>query len=864
MALTIYLLRMGIIALLIWSVAVATNVYTAEEYGTAFIQSATPATFYQDSYRASINVEIVSPRILLDYQEYSECDASFQIDGIPLCHHMFNEFDTRLGNLLDLNFINKEQHKHITTSPHASDISVKAKRKELHDVQKALADELAAVYQKELTGKKANRNRREVNNTSTTSSSITSAISDEAKWVVLVEHTLSQFHKLGQTLCEVYSEEVYKKPLEDKAMEKVSLKCAENPSYNSKIILLALIQKVLFGHFYSVNPIPDGTAKDIPIPTIAEQQDLIQYIHDEFAALSEFARTSADDMANNYNGFTEFFIPSRKQLRLKHVEQLRNVSDIAQANAAVLEKRLSANGHQRSKRGAGLVAAGVTALSVGSAVLGYFIGESETQLAMDEFRQGIQKNKDAILGLNSAVQLNERNLAEIADILKKEPKLVLTGRKTLPFEILFESSQVKAGLLNTRFDVTNALHISKLNSMEYVKLENYILTLKNSRLPLDKNFLLAVRAQCLSLQTQTTIYEAEYCNEISFYSTRWDTNLKFEGLGVVYIDEEQTMVKSIVYSVSLDIPILYQVQLEQLQIINLGRFATTEVIKRIKLPDNAIISKSKVIHPFNQKHCIKLLSSIVCPTHSIGTFDSCLAGVFNGTLPADCNVEKVASQTACIGTIQDEYAVVSLSKPGRVHYNTRGNRHMHATEMIGTFGLVNRTTEHGNIYCEKNSHQHIPPELQIPAKKTTISSHIVISPVKTTGSVLKVSSSDDKLQMMAGQLHEQEQKLDDSANELHANIHNTNSTLHHVKTNFDSAIHNMPTNIKRQIIKYLVPVLVPIVMFLLVTFIILVIILNAAKVCKEKVSQWTFRRPTSSTDNSPTSPKSNRTDDAAV
>ena len=147
-------------------------------------------------------------------------------------------------------------------------------------------------------------------------------------------------------------------------------------------------------------------------------------------------------------------------------------------------------------------------------------------------------------------------------MLRMEPSIVLSGKSSLPFDINFAASQVKQGNLDTRYDVANSLQISRLNSAEFIKMQNYVLTLQNSRLPLDKTFLLALRAECMSLQKASTQMETTFCNDLGFYSTRWDSGLSFGGIGITYIDDEQTMIRSIIYSFATTIPVLYEDNLE--------------------------------------------------------------------------------------------------------------------------------------------------------------------------------------------------------------------------------------------------------------------------------------------------------------
>ena len=98
--------RMGLLIVCLVTIAATSNVFTREKTGTAFIKSdSKKASFYQDTVKATINVEIHAPRILLQYKRYKECDASFEIQGVPMCQFQFDEFDNSVFDFLNLKLI---------------------------------------------------------------------------------------------------------------------------------------------------------------------------------------------------------------------------------------------------------------------------------------------------------------------------------------------------------------------------------------------------------------------------------------------------------------------------------------------------------------------------------------------------------------------------------------------------------------------------------------------------------------------------------------------------------------------------------------------------------------------------------------
>ena len=791
-AIIIYLLRMGLLSLLtIINVAAATDVFTRSDTGTAFIQSPKSADFYQDTVETTINVQIYSPRIMLDYTAYTACDLTLQINGFAMCDYQFSEFDTKTFEFLDLDLVKtKNQHMKSTTPSYTNEY-LRAK----NDSVAAL--ELQVKIEQTARGNITNGDRRR----RSTKTRKTSREGNRAQWTAIVEHTQKHMRKELIALCAI-------------GLLPNMTNVDQSPDVTDAAECVANISAIKF-------------PESIMFANRELQIDLKNIFVTWFEETADEIRVRAEERLNDYSTLTDFFYPSLKRNRLLEVENLRTIANNMDANAEVLKRQVIKTEQSfsvkrnRSKRGAGLLL-GAGLISVGTAVAGYFIGDAQSDIQMQQVREDLKKHNQAILDLNLAVQISENSIADVASMLKIEPSLVLTGETSLPFDINFESTQVKEGNMNTRYDVANALHISRLNSAEYIKMQNYVLNLQNSRLPLDKTFLLALRAECLALQEGSSPRETRFCNDFAFHSTRWDSGLAFNGIGLTYIDQDETMIESIIYSLTTTIPILYEDNLEQMDIINLGKFQSPEVIKRITLPTSSVITKSGVIHPFNKKRCIELTSSLVCPTKAIDTYDPCLHAIYSGTISESCDVEKIPSQTTCIGEIMEKFAIVTLSKPALVHYDVQKNRHMHSTQSIQEFGIVNRTTVNGAIFCETSSTAHVPPELQIPRRKTTTSNYTVEVIFTTSDHMTKMNTSEDRLQSLETIMHKQSEKLSTSTKKLNDHHHNTNSTIHVFKEKMKTALSTVPSKIKSGIYDFLLPIFTPIAAIAITAFIILV------------------------------------------
>ena len=848
-----FILRMGkTIYFALLSVAVATHVYTQDTTGTAFIEASKRATFYQDTVRLQINVEIEAPRIQLDYTKYEVCDSSYTIDGTPMCRKLFGEFDDNIYDFLDLELV-KLRKKTILEKqqdPIIGDVSTAAKRIALRDIHQKMSEEINSNYTETLKKHSTIRNRRSAPSTS-----------ENAKWHATIDYVYSEIALIKSETCSILSLRRYNKRLSLEAMillcSTTSLASPEDyQTIDRDTVRFELQQK--FQHLSEKFE--------------AQAQRQSAYLDSARGKIYFFFNKDRKSEAHKFiNTWTELSSRSAanaellRQLTFSNVSPEQNSESIlesmvesttesteesttestAESMAESMEEYTtksidkpinSTNIQSRKERSAAVgVAIGLTA--IGTSIAGYFIGQSSTQLDLEKAREDIEKNKNAIIGLNKAVELNEDNIAEIAELLKLQPSMVLTGKSTLPMDIQYEASQIQNNGMKTRFDVNSALHISRLNAAEFIKFQKAVLTLQNSRLPLEKTFLLGLRAQCMALQTSSTIKETKFCNELSFYSTRWDTGLQFIGIGVTYLDEDETMIKSLVYSFSVDVPVLYADNLQEFDIINLGRFDSPSIINKIKLPPSGVVTKSGILHPLWKEKCIELDSSVICPTHAIGSYDECLQSVFRGQVALNCEMEKFPTQITCIGEIFETFALVSMWKPSTVHYGTSKSRHYHQNADVGTFDIVNRTNVNGVIFCEKGNLRHIAPELQIPPRKPQHSVKFTIAAIETTVQMLNLKTSNDRLSNLEHGLRAQREKLDKSSMDLKTKSYHTNSTLELVKSNVKNAITNLPSNIKEHIKHILIPIMTPIISILVLTFISVLSMMIIFKKCQRKMNE---------------------------
>ena len=350
------------------------------------------------------------------------------------------------------------------------------------------------------------------------------------------------------------------------------------------------------------------------------------------------------------------------------------------------------------------------AIVIGLAISAYFIGESVAETEIASMEAEIRAQEKALTSLTKAVELDHGTLGTVVNQLRVNPDLVLAPKVTT-----LSPTYAYMKILATKgatFQHFYGNHISDLCETEASNVENNILQLRNNRLPLEKNFLVAVRAKCLSLQSVDEVLANNFCNDLAFHATRWDTGLKFIGVGFERNNHKQFL--STIYSLSMTIPILHSGGLLEYNIINLGRFQAENVIRKVALPTKAVITAAGDIRPLHDQHCIKMEKYKVCPKGAIAPFSSCLQSIFNGNISSDCPVTDIISPSTCISNLWRDTMAISMFGNGTMHFDLGKSQHLIRPELIDSFTVIQRKETRGTLFCKQSKHRHVSPDLEMP------------------------------------------------------------------------------------------------------------------------------------------------------
>ena len=264
----------------------------------------------------------------------------------------------------------------------------------------------------------------------------------------------------------------------------------------------------------------------------------------------------------------------------------------------------------------------------------------------------------------------------------------------------------------------------------------------------------------------------------------------------------------------MQIPILQESRLQEYDLINLGRFQSENLIRKIELPAKAIVTVGGQLHPFDDNHCIQMNRLQVCPKEAIGSFSECLQTIFSGKIAASCKAVDTVSPTTCIGSVQDSSMIISMFGNGTAHYDRRQGDLVKKPEEIYSFAVVSRSTTRGTLFCKQSKHKHIAPDLEIPIIQEIRRGYDQIIAIENFNPDLKhVLPVEASIKRMNSNLAKVTQLLQDAKESIKKSHNVTHTTIDRIKNHFSKGLATVEEKFDsfglNLILKIILPIMLP-------------------------------------------------------
>lgn len=349
------------------------------------------------------------------------------------------------------------------------------------------------------------------------------------------------------------------------------------------------------------------------------------------------------------------------------------------------------NGERIRTRRNAAVAGGLTV----AGTLGYTIAIDAKSRARDGLlAEEIDVERRRITMLEEVVETIDGKLdAAIKRIRKSKRPIVAYGGLQIPNDAkaIKEIMEGADQEINRYFAETSA-SLGK-------EITESILTLKNHRLPLNPTFLSAIKAHCIAYQKVEEDQAKEFCNNFAFHSTRWDTKLRFLGMGITTWDRKDAKtltkddmeIKQVIISMRVYIPRM-KLKAKKYTTINLGYFKQDNSRWKVDVPQHLVVMPSKEVLELRPSDCLIFTPTFACDAVSLAP-NQCGESILLSNSTKYCQTREVDNRKC--GYFEDnQRSFVSMRDPGIAQFF-----HHAPSENVNRIDSLQKTAFPGVLDC---------------------------------------------------------------------------------------------------------------------------------------------------------------------
>ena len=344
----------------------------------------------------------------------------------------------------------------------------------------------------------------------------------------------------------------------------------------------------------------------------------------------------------------------------------------------------------RSRRNAA-VAGGLTV----AGTLGYTIVVDAKSRARDALlADEIDLERRRISMLEDVVEtVNEKIDEAVKRIRKSQRPIVSYGGLQIP-----DDAKAVTEIMQGADQEINRYFAEQSASLGTEVIES-ILTLRNHRLPLNTVFLDAIKAYCIAYQKVSEEEAKEFCTNFAFHSSRWDTRLRFKGMGLTTwprkdgksLSKDDMEIKQVIIALQVEIPRMKLVA-KKYSAINLGYFTEDNSRWMVEVPQHLVVMPSKEVLELRPSDCLIFTPTFACDAVSLAP-NQCGESILLGNSTKYCEVKEVDNRKC--GHFEDNFrAFVSMRDPGIAQFF-----HHAPSENVNKIDSIKKTPFPGVLNC---------------------------------------------------------------------------------------------------------------------------------------------------------------------
>jgi predicted HTH domain antitoxin len=338
-----------------------------------------------------------------------------------------------------------------------------------------------------------------------------------------------------------------------------------------------------------------------------------------------------------------------------------------------------------------IIATVATVAAVGMvANLGYTASVDIKSKQRDELlEQKINEDRQKLASLSTVVELLDQSIDEVAKMMRKSKQPIITYSGIE----LSADDKMKERMVDTDPNSLNEFFAdySQRIGRETVRA---VMLLTTQRMPLFSKFILSIRANCLSIQEiEDTQLAKEFCLAFALHTTRFDTSLRFAGLGLTKFENDQKLfrIKEVILAMELKIPRL-RLKATRYSVANLGYYKPDDTRWKLSVPQQLIVMPSKEVLSMSPSLCLKFSPSYACDVSTLEP-STCGESLLTSNTTRLCETKEVDSQKCGYLETHDR-GFISMAKKSVVNFF-----HHHPSKELQKIDTFEKVKYPGAVDC---------------------------------------------------------------------------------------------------------------------------------------------------------------------
>ena len=418
----------------------------------------------------------------------------------------------------------------------------------------------------------------------------------------------------------------------------------------------------------------------------------------------------------------------------------------------------------------------VTAVAFGitiaiTSIAGYFVGKAHTESDVDIIKMEMEKERERMANLTRAADITRTSLETLAENMRENGDFATT----------IQPNNVEIGLIehsinfngNTETDANGPWWLTKLVNWateQFIK-EHEIL--QKNQIPFNsgQTYKSTITAKCISAQKTNNKTARKFCEQFT-EKVYYSNIIQYHGFSIT--KNENNKIKEIIFSSSINIPIMEEEIYGNYKVINLGTFENG-IKKQLQLTQN-IATNGLNAYSYDSHRCSSNGDFIVCPSNTMIPEDECIGNIFNENETNACKQQITETRKTCALWENDQFIFISMTEDVKVT----------KTRKIRKIEILPKN-EKLQFKCPSSRRKiTIMPTLREKIE-------ITINKLNATTPIIK---PENDIEARLAELHLIIQETN-KTEEFHRNI--LNKTLHHFKEDVEKTAETIPEIIEQQL-----------------------------------------------------------------